>query len=259
MRPVAPVALLAVLLTALAWAQPGPDRDELLQVSTLGALMAGVFEGAVTVGDLLTHGDTGLGTFDALDGEMVVLRGRTFRVSADGIARAVAPTERTPFAAVSFMDPELSAPVAPGTDLAALTRQLDALLPSPNLFYLIVVEGRFTRVKTRSVPAQSRPYPVLAKVAAHQPVFEIDETDGTLVGLRCPPFAEGLNLPGYHFHFLDAARGLGGHVLEAVIAGGTATLDATPRLRLMLPDTGDFLSANLRPDAATVERVEGRQ
>lgn len=250
---------LAVLLTTAAGAQPGPDRDERFQVSTLDALAAGVFDGKLAVGDLLTRGDKDLGTFHALDGEMVVVRGLVYRMSVDGTARCVPPTERTPFAAVTSLEADPSAAVPPGTDLPALMHQLDALLPSPNLFCPTVVEGQFTRVRTRSVPAQTRPYPTLAQVAAHQPLFEPGETRGTLIGLRCPRFVAGINLPDYQLHFLDESRTRGGHVLECVTAHATATLDSTPRLRLVLPESGGFLTSNLTPDPATVGRVEGRK
>lgn len=46
---------------------------ELFQYSTLEALLGGVYDGEVTVGELLTHGDFGLGTFNSLDGEMIIL------------------------------------------------------------------------------------------------------------------------------------------------------------------------------------------
>ena len=51
----------------------------LYQVSTSTALVEGIYQGAVRVGTLREHGDLGLGTFEDLDGEMVVLDGSSFR------------------------------------------------------------------------------------------------------------------------------------------------------------------------------------
>jgi hypothetical protein len=58
----------------------GPPRQTFFQVSTLGTLGIGLYEGSLPIGDLLQHGDFGLGTFDALDGEMVVVDGQVFRI-----------------------------------------------------------------------------------------------------------------------------------------------------------------------------------
>jgi acetolactate decarboxylase len=49
--------------------------DELHQIGTLAALSAGGYAGTVTIDDMLDHGDFGLGTFEGLDGEMIVLDG----------------------------------------------------------------------------------------------------------------------------------------------------------------------------------------
>ena len=119
------------------------------------------------------------------------------------------------------------------------------------------MDGEFAHVKTRSVPRQHKPYPFLTTVAAKQPVFNLDNVRGTLVILRCPYCTQGMNLPGYHLHFLSADRRQGGHVLDLQLTGGQATLDLTPRLQLTLPETPDFAQTKLpgtAPDA--VEKVE---
>src|SRR5512137_1292807 len=60
------------------------DREVLYQVSTIDALMQGVFDGVEPVAELKKHGDFGIGTFDALDGEMIVLDGIVYQAKADG-------------------------------------------------------------------------------------------------------------------------------------------------------------------------------
>jgi hypothetical protein len=45
----------------------GLDHSTLFQVSTTGALVQGVYNEAVTVGGLRTHGDFGLGTFEFVE------------------------------------------------------------------------------------------------------------------------------------------------------------------------------------------------
>jgi acetolactate decarboxylase len=73
----------------------------LFQVSTSGALVAGIYSGAVSSGLILHHGDFGVGTFENLDEEMVVLDGRIYRIQGNGTV-SVAPTDSTaPFAVVT--------------------------------------------------------------------------------------------------------------------------------------------------------------
>jgi acetolactate decarboxylase len=70
----------------------------LFQASTIGALLDGAYDGDVTFAELAEHGDLGLGTLNALDGEMIALDGRFYRADASGTIREVDPGERTPFA-----------------------------------------------------------------------------------------------------------------------------------------------------------------
>src|SRR4051812_46511240 len=115
----------------------GVEHHTLYQVSTAGALVEGVYQGAVSVGVVREHGDFGLGTFEDLDGEMVVLDGHVFRVSSAGDVHEVPDDATTPFAVVTrFGDPE---PVTLDTtdDLAALTRAVDALRESANVFFAV--------------------------------------------------------------------------------------------------------------------------
>src|SRR6476661_8800723 len=96
-RPITWRVLALVLFAAAA----APVRaSEVYQISTISSLLAGGYDGDTTVGELIRHGDFGLGTFNGVDGEMIVLDGQTYRATTDGLAHPVAPTELTPFAVV---------------------------------------------------------------------------------------------------------------------------------------------------------------
>src|ERR1700748_121417 len=71
------------------------------QTSTMAALLDGIYDGDVTIAELLAHGDFGLGTSTHLDGEMVVLDGTCYHLRADGSATVAAPGDLTPFAVVT--------------------------------------------------------------------------------------------------------------------------------------------------------------
>lgn len=233
-------ALAAAALTGCA-----APSDTLYQTSTIGALLAGVYDGTVTVSQLKRHGDFGIGTFNALDGEMVVLHGRVYRIKADGKAYAAPAAARTPFATVKFFRPDSKVLVKDVQDMASLSQCIDSLLASRNLPYAVKVTGEFPYVKVRSVPRQSRPYPDLAKVVRNQPTFELRNTRGTLVGFRLPGYVEGINVPGYHFHFLTADKTAGGHVLQCRLSRARVEIDEIDAIVLQVPATKGFRQADL--------------
>lgn len=232
-----PLIFLAALTAGPRAARGG---DVLFQYGAMDALLAGYYEGGFAVGELRRHGDLGLGTFAALDGEMVVVDGRVYQVKMDGRAYPAPDTEKTPFAAVTFFRPRQFIPVQAAASLKELEQVLDTALPGTNVFYALKAEGRFREVTVRSVPRQSRPYPSLARAVAHQAVFKLKDVEGVLVGFRSPALARGVDVPGYHFHFLTRDRSAGGHVLDFALENVTVQVDPCRRLELVLPGDREF-------------------
>jgi acetolactate decarboxylase len=236
-----------------------PDRPvhEVYQSSTINALLEGIYDGTMTYGQLRRHGDFGIGTFNALDGEMVGFDGRFWQITADGCAHPVPDEYQTPFATVLFFEPRIRRTLDAPLDYPALCALLDAAAGSANLFYAIRVDGRFRHLRTRSVPRQSKPYPPLTAVTQEQPVFDLYEVSGTLAGFRFPDFAEGMNVPGYHLHFLSDDRRAGGHVLAFELERGRLAIDDTSNFHIELPTDESFLSAELGGGRSDdVEKVE---
>ena len=252
------VALVALVsLAGGGWAEPPAEREIVYQVSTIGALLKGLFDGTTTVRQLRAHGDFGLGTFDALDGEMLADGGIFYQIGADGACQVMPRTARSPFAAVTFFEADSTLPLRDLVVPAGLDAALQPTLSGVNLPQAIRIEGEFAYVRARSVPRQTRPYPPLTDVVKTQPVFEYRDVRGTLVGFRLPPFVEGLNVPGYHFHFVDAAHRVGGHLLECQLRTGTAEIDVTPSIQVALPTSPEFCSLDLAIHSeADVQRVE---
>ncbi|MCB2228864.1 MAG: acetolactate decarboxylase [Desulfarculaceae bacterium] len=246
-----PRAWLIILLLSLALAAPAAaaqDRDALYQVSLLDALLAGDYTGSVKVGELTNHGDLGLGTFDALDGEMVVGGGVVYRIDMQGKPQPVPPETTTPFAQVTFFDADLTYPVPKGLDYAGLQKWLASRLPSANYIYAVRVTGVFDRVKARSVPRQAKPYPTLAKACEKQAVFEWKNLQGELLGFVSPAYMKGIGAPGWHLHFLGAAKQRGGHLLGVTIREALVEVDLTPRFLLVLPHGKEFMQLDLGQD-----------
>ncbi|NLO04418.1 MAG: acetolactate decarboxylase [candidate division WS1 bacterium] len=250
MRRNACVVMLLLLFATVAGAQNDvpADRDVLYQTSTIGALLQGVYLGDRSIGTLSTHGDFGLGTIAGLDGELVVLDGRFFTVQYDGAVRELPPDTGTPFAAVTWFDADRTLQLIETGSMAELQAAVEQAFPSRNLCYAVRVKGNFSYVKTRSVPRQEPPYRPLTEVVAEQSIFEFEDVAGTLVGFWLPAFTSGINVPGWHLHFITEDFSSGGHLLECRVREATAEIDLTDDIVLDLPLTEGFLSCPLEAD-----------
>lgn len=243
------------ILGAVLWAVvlagcvAAPSKG-ITQVSTIDALLAGVYDGQMSLATLREYGDFGLGTFEGLDGEMVLLDGTFYKIRADGRVYRPALSERTPFACVTTFVADHKETLAQPTNLQELEARIDAAAPQQNRFCAFMVRGEFRSVRARSVAAQKPPYPPLAEVTKTQAVFVLKNVRGTLVGFRSPAWAKGVNVPGYHLHFLADDLSCGGHVLDLELTQGalqTETLRGS--LTICLPkDSAYFDAADLAKD-----------
>jgi acetolactate decarboxylase len=230
----------------------------LFQASTIGALLDGSFDGDLTFAELAERGDLGLGTLNALDGEMIALDGEFLRADVDGEVTAVGPGERTPFAVVTRFEPTAEGEVAAGLEHETILAALDELAPPGESSFAVRLDGRFAVVRARSVPRQEPPYRPLAEVVADQHVFELIDVEGSMVGFRFPTFVEGIEVAGYHLHFVDATRRRGGHVLGSRSAGPLrARIDPAADLHVELPPTIDLADPDLAAAThAAIDRAE---
>ena len=234
-------------------------QHTLYQVSTATALVEGIYQGAVQIAALREHGDLGLGTFESLDGEMVVVDRHFFQVRSDGSVREVQDNVLSPFAAVTAFSPDQSITLENCPDLSYLTSQFDALRQSDNFFYALRVDGTFDYIHARAMRGTKEGIP-LVQAAAVQPEFEFHNISGTLVGFWTPEYAKSLNVPGYHLHFVSADRTQGGHVLQCRGKNLRLQIQREGDYHIVLPETEDFLKANLRRDpTAALAKAEGEK
>lgn len=227
-----------------------PSADTSVYLSApVNALVEGFYEENTSLAEIRRHGDFGIGTFNDLDGEMLLLDGVFYQTRSDGRVYPVADNVFSPFACVTFFAPLTWDEVEGNYDYAAFNSLLASLIPSPNMLYAIRIEGAFAYVKTRSVPRQEN-YRPLAKVAADQPTFDLYNVQGVLAGFYTPQFMASLNVPGFHLHFLSDDHTSGGHLLNCSMAKGRIGLQLIRRLELALPVTFDYLTADLSRDTS---------
>ncbi len=233
------------------------EHHVLFQASTIGALLDGAYDGDLTFAELAEHGDLGLGTLNGLDGEMIALDGSFHRAGVDGGVDEVGAEARTPFAVVTRFEPTIDHTIRGPLDHIELLGQLDELIPREAASCAIRLDGRFELVRARSVPRQTPPYRPLTEVVLEQHVFELSGVEGTMLGFRFPDYVEGIEVSGYHLHFISTDRSRGGHVLASRSSGLRVRLDSSSELHVELPPAIDLADPDLAAAThAAVEAVE---
>ncbi|PKL42284.1 MAG: acetolactate decarboxylase [Planctomycetes bacterium HGW-Planctomycetes-1] len=232
------------------------QADRITQTSTIDALLAGAYDGQMTCGQLLDYGNFGIGTFDKLDGEMTVLDGRVYQIKTDGKVYTPALSTKTPFATVCNFKPDIQFEIQ-NANFKTAESIIDEKVPNQNTFLAVEISRTFKHIRVRSIPAQQKPYQPLAEVVKNQSVFNINDVSGTIVGFRTPPFVKGVNVAGYHFHFLSDDFTQGGHVLDFELVGGECKIDRCDEFLLILPKDDALKDIDLSKDKSEeLQKVE---
>jgi acetolactate decarboxylase len=236
----------------------GREPHVLFQASTIAALLEGAYDGDLSFAELAEHGGLGLGTLNGLDGEMIAIDGRFYRADVDGNVTEVAAETKTPFAVVADFTPSLDAEIDGPLEHDELLAELERLIPADAASCAIRIDGRFELVRARSVPRQSQPDRPLTEVVAEQHVFELIDIAGSMLGFRFPDYAEGIEVSGYHLHFIGEDRSRGGHVLGSRAAERLRVrIDPSSDLHVELPAGVELADPDLAAAThAAVERVE---
>lgn len=256
-------AAAACILTGCGSSQPASgqaDTETLYQVALLQSLTLGDYTGSITVEQLKQFGDTGLGTFDGLDGEMIVLDGVVYQALSDGTIAIPDDDVTVPFSNVTFFEEDGSFSLSDKVTLDELKQVLDQTIQEngKNSFYMVKITGHFDTMQVRSEYAQQPPYLPLDQVMeTDQVIFDDSNVSGTVVGLYCPDYMDKLNTPGWHFHFLSQDKAQGGHVLSLTMAEGTVSYDRTDQFSMALPTHSAFQSLDLAVDLSeAIQQVE---
>ena len=208
---------------------------------------------------LSRKGNFGLGTVNGLDGELIAVDGTFYQIKVDGKAYELAADARTPFAVVTHFTADQTVKMPGKLDLDALMAFLSKQITQSNHIQAVRIDGHFSTLKVRSEPKQKPPYRTLAEISKTDMVsFDYKDVEGTLVGFRFPNYFSNLNVPGYHFHFIDKDRKFGGHVLGLTSNKGEIGIKSTLRFKMVLPQDEHFnqlqLDKDLSKDLKMVEK-----
>ena len=187
----------------------------------------------------------GWGTYNALDGEMIVIDGTFWRARHDGTVDVASPETETPFVAVTFFDDDLIFPIERGLDIAGLAEAMSRHVIDTNTPVAVRIDGTFASLTYRAPAKQQEPYPPFADALKDQAVWTVEDVEATLVGFWFPDWLGNINAPVWHLHFVSADGTRGGHVLELVTDKALAALDPSADLVLLLPETESFADLEL--------------
>ena len=212
----------------------GEITDEIFQYYTWSTFSERKFDGNISFAELKKYGNFGIGTFNALDGEMLLLYGALYKFEASGNAIHVPDDLMTPFATVKYFVPDDSILCGRFDSIGKLNDFLQQQISGDTLLAALLITGRFDSVVTRSIPRQERPYPEIEKVVKAQVVSEFKNIDGILVGFYFPPKFTGINFPGFHFHFITGDMKYGGHLIDCKLSECKILIDKSNKLLITL-------------------------
>lgn len=214
------------------------------QVSTLQALALGFSKSVITVGELLQHGNLGLGTFEDVDGEMIVLDGKCYRAQNNG---EVVPAENergVPFASICCFQSHRTETFEKMDTIEQIKEWLTLRIEEEfglNSMYAVRINGEFSRVDARSESGTKAHHVTLKDaLSITQEAFIFENIKGSLVCVYYPDYMDGINTAGWHMHFLSEDKRKGGHVFDISMTRGNASFCKITSLEIRIPDSPAF-------------------
>jgi len=196
------------------------DHGSVNQAGSANTLFAGNFSGTTTVKSEFANTRLGLGVMHDLEGEVVSLRGTTWRVPIEGTPEVLDPGEEIAFGIAATGGIAHTFHLKPALSIEGVLEHLDAYLLATHVDHEHVVcaiemQGTFSDVALRTEGHPDWEGESLGEVLDHETRFIFPHWNGTLVGFRYPDSTTGTTIPGLHLHAISDDRQSGGHVRNA--------------------------------------------
>ena len=238
---------------------------KIFQISTLQALALGYSRAVVPVSELLKHGDIGLGTFEDVNGEMIVADGECWRATEDGTVWRAEPDMGVPFASVAKAGYSVDFEIEGIKDIGKLKELLTLKIEEDfglNSIHIARIDGYFHTIHARAgAPYRSQHITLKDILSKTQKDFCFESLYGTLVCVYYPDYMDGINASGWHMHFVSQDRSLGGHVFEVSMRSGECQVQKMDRIEIQLPKEPAFDTYSLKEaskdEIAQVEQGKG--
>ena len=243
---------------------------KIYQVSTLQALALGYTKPVITVKELLSHGDMGLGTFEDVNGEMIVVDGECYRAIVDGSVFRAEDDRGVPFASVAKTEDQVDFHIEDIKDIEDIFKLKEILTLKIeegyglNSMHIARIDGEFRKVSARSeTPYKSQHVELKDILSETQKDFAFEDIRGTMVGVYYPDYMDGINAPGWHIHFLSEDRKKGGHVFDLAVIKGSVKISRINTIEIQLPTDPAFDTYALKEasgsDIKKVEQGNGKE
>ena len=237
----------------------------MFQVSTLQALALGYSRAVIKVGELMRHGDIGLGTFEDVNGEMIVVDGHCYRADENGMVSEADSEIGVPFSSVAFFNEDRRCEINKTDNIEKLKEWLDLRIEEDfglNSMHIVRINGSFKRICARSESGYRAHHVTLKDALSEtQRDFYFDNISGTLVCVYYPDYMDGINASGWHLHFISENRESGGHVFDLILEKGTAYFDKITNIEITLPHEPAFdtyaLKGASKDEIKSVEQGKG--
>ena len=229
----------AALLCGCGTTQTEP---RITQVAIIDTLLGGMYDGSATVGQLKSWGNLGIGTMHQLDGEMLMVDGVVYQVKYDGSVNRPANSETIPFATVVNFIPTKRIRLGNIKSFKDFEKEIPQYIANRNIPVAVRFTGRFSFMHTRSVERQQKPYRPLVEAARNQAEFRFNDITGNMVGFLFPKYVQGMNVPGWHLHFVDKDRRCGGHILDFSMLNGELEICESYDFRAIFPNKSTHLA-----------------
>ena len=217
------------------------NPDIFYQYSIWYAFVNKIFEGDLSAKELKTKGDIGLGSYNLLDGELIMLNGILYQASEDGKVHKPEDSKKIVYANAAFFNKDFSYELPKVESYDNLRAIINDKLPTKNFFYAFKIHGEFSKMKCGGLHKQKAPFEKgLDVLIPERPIFERENFKGTMVGFYCPTFIGNINVAGYHLHFVSDDEKFAGHVMEFEGENLTLEIDELHKYQFDLPNTEDF-------------------
>lgn len=224
----------------------------------IDAFIGGLYKGSLPIKELKLKGDFGIAAPDMLDGELTMLNGKVYQTKATGEVNVVDNEYKTPLSTVTFFEANMTFYVNNATEQKDLLETIENRLTNKNVMYAVKITGDFSNMRTRAFPpVKEEPFPALSTILDRQQFFNIQNTKGTLVGYHLPEYLNGIQMSGFHFHFLSADTKKGGHVLDFKGMNLKIEIAELKSFEFETPTTNDFQNFQFRKKHnEDLERIE---
>lgn len=220
-------------------------KKNLFQQGTMQILSEGLLDGSISLEELMEHGDTGIGTGEGIDGELIILNGKGFKINHKGEGIQLGNSFEIAFADVHFENYEKFEQIST-IDLDEYLADIKKRILGENIFFSVKIYGEFEVIHTRSSKKSTKPYPNIEKIANNQVEFYTENITGTILSYYSPLLYQGITVAGFHSHFIADDYTIGGHVISSKIKNASVYIQKFASFTQANPiQNNDYLNADL--------------